>query len=169
MVNSWFLNQYVIHVYIYIIYTYVYIIDKTYAIWVNSLVNLSIKHHQVVKMALWVYHSTWKNSSICGWWTYSTDIRFPQSPAKRWISGVRTIKRLAWFSSDPNNNRWKWWNIFSHFHMFGVCHNPQPENFVRPVSEPSMVPMVPIWCGQFFHLGQVCLCTWHKHNGYGRK
>ena len=149
------------------IYTYVYIIDKTYAIWVNSLVNLSIKHHQVVKMALWVYHSTWKNSSICGWWTYSTDIRFPQSPAKRWISGG-TKKRLAWFSSDPNNNRWKWWNIFTFSHVRGV-----PQSTTRKfrstrewtINGAHMVrPILPPRPGLSLHLAQA-QWLWQKING----
>ena len=149
-----------IYIYVYIcIYIYtVYIIDKTYVMWLNSLVNLSIKHHQVVKMALWVCHSTWKNSSICGWWTYSTVSTISGKKVDLWRNQKTPCKR---FSSDPNNR----WNQVEHFFTFSHVRGV-PQSTTRIFVRPSMVP---IWCGQFFHLGQVGLCTWHKHNGYAKK
>lgn len=128
--------------------------------WVNSLVNLTehkaspsgkdgfmgLPQYMEKLVHLWVVN-------ILHWYSFST------------ISGKKVDlwrgNRHCFSSDHPNNNRWN--NTCS-----GCSTTPEYRStrewtgFLIEIWGPSMVPMVPIFFGQVFHLGQVGLGTWHN-------
>ena len=155
-----------IYIYIYVymyIYT-VYIIDKTYVMWLNSLVNLSIKHHQVVKMALWVCHSTWKNSSICGWWTYSTVSTISGKKVDLWRNQKNALQKIFQRSQQQVEPGGTFFHIFT-CSGCATIHNPNFRATINGAHGAHMVrPILPPRPGWSLHLAQAqWLCQ--KING----